>query len=113
MFALRWVRGWDLWSESRRYLCYVLGTELIVVVALVVVTLHHPSMPLADWIRFAMLAGCTIAHVELVRDVERVRNGDDHTGPRLRAEGMWSITAVIVLPPVMAAGMVIVTRGWA
>jgi diguanylate cyclase (GGDEF)-like protein len=60
-----------------------------------------------------MLAGCAIAHVELVRDIERVRNGDDRTGPRLRAEGMWSITAVIVLPPVMAAGMVIVTRGWA
>ncbi|HEY3606476.1 MAG TPA: GGDEF domain-containing protein [Pseudonocardiaceae bacterium] len=112
MVALRWVRGWDLWSESRRFVCYVLGTELVVVVAMIVITLHHPSLPLVDWMRFAMLAGCAVVHVELVRDVERVRNRDD-TGPRLRAEGMWSITAVIVLPPVMAAGMVIVTRGWA
>jgi diguanylate cyclase (GGDEF)-like protein len=113
MFALRWVRGWDLWSESRRTAGYALGADLVAALALIVVTLHHPSMPQVDWIRFAMLAGCTIAQVELVRGVERVRNGDDRNRPRLNTEGMWSITAVIVLPPAMAAGMAIVTRGWA
>jgi diguanylate cyclase (GGDEF)-like protein len=111
--SVAWVRGWEMWSESRRLLGYALGAELIAVVGLIVVTLHHPSMARVEWIRFAMLVGCTIVQVELVRGVERVRAGDDRTRPRLNTEGMWSITAVIVLPPTMAAGMVIVTRTWA
>jgi diguanylate cyclase (GGDEF)-like protein len=111
--AVAWFRGWDLWSESRRCLGYALGTELIAAIALIVVALHHPSMARLDWIRFAMLTGCTVVQVELTRGVERVRNGGDRPRPTVNTEGMWSITAVIVLPPAMAAGMVIVTRTWA
>ncbi|HEX4703008.1 MAG TPA: GGDEF domain-containing protein [Pseudonocardiaceae bacterium] len=94
-------------------LVYVLAGELVAAVVLIAIALNHPSATRLDWIRLAFLAGCAIAHIDLTRGVERVRNITAGAGPSLDTKSVWSFAAVIILPPTMAAGMVILTHTWA
>jgi diguanylate cyclase (GGDEF)-like protein len=85
---------------------------IVDVLAAIVFVLPHAPVTTADWLRFAALAGCSIAHVELTRSVERVRDVGAKAGPYMDTASVWCFAAVVVLPVPLAAGIVAVIYIW-
>jgi diguanylate cyclase (GGDEF)-like protein len=90
---------------------YVLGIEAIGVGIMAVTAIHAPITK-TDWIRFAILVGCVIAHVELTRHVERVRHVTSGVGPVMDTDSAWCIAAVVALPAVLAGGIILIMFAW-
>lgn len=107
----KWVASWALWTVPHRVLSYVLTVELIAAAILAATAIHAPITSV-EWIRFAILAGCVIVHVELTRGVERVRSVTSGLGPFMNTDAAWCIAAVIALPAVLASGIVVVIFTW-
>jgi len=107
----KWVAGWALWTVPHRVLSYVLTVELIAAAILAATAIDVP-ITRVEWIRFAILAGCVIVHVELTRGVERVRSVTSGLGPFMNTDAAWCIAAVIALPAVLASGIVVVIFTW-
>lgn len=63
-----------------------------------------------DGIRLAILVGCVIAYVELSRGTERARKLATASGPYLDGLTPWNFAAVLLLPPVLASGLVIINH---
>nr|WP_246220988.1 GGDEF domain-containing protein [Phytoactinopolyspora mesophila] len=63
-----------------------------------------------DLARFALLAGCAWAAIELTRHIERIRSYQPAaTVAYVDSTTVWSFAAIIILPPALASGMVAVT----
>jgi len=107
----RWVKGWALWTVPRRVLCYVLSIEAFTVAILAVTAIHAPINQTA-WIRFGILCGCVVVHVELTRGVERVRHVTSGVGPVMNTDSAWCIAAIVALPSVLAGATVAFMCTW-
>jgi len=107
----KWVKSWALWTVPSRVLVYVLSVEAIGVGIMAVTAVHAP-ITRTDWIRFAILAGCAVAHVELTRHVDRVRHVTSGVGPVMNTDTAWCIAAVVALPAVLAGGVIVVMGTW-
>lgn len=107
----KWVGSWALWTVSRRVLGYVLGINAIAL-GLVAATATHVPITNSELVRFGILCGCVIAHVELTRHVERIRHVTSGVGPSMNTDTAWLIAAVVALPVVLASGVVVVMAAW-
>lgn len=107
----KWVAGWAIWSVPGRVLCYVLSIEVFTLGILAATAIHAP-VTRVDWIRFAILTGCVIAHVELTRGVERVRHVTSGVGPVMNTDSAWCVAAVVALPAALAGAMIVVMSTW-
>lgn len=105
------IASWPLLRIPRRVLGYVLTIEVIAV-AVVAATAVHVRLDHGDWVRFAMLAGCVIAHVELTQGVERVRQITSGPGPTQYTDSAWCIAAMLALPSLLASGIVALVFTW-
>lgn len=106
---LGWITRWAAWSIPRHVLIYVVVVDLLAVATL---ALGRPPFTATDWTRFAVLAGCSIAYVELTRGVERIRDVNAKAGPYMDTESVWCFAAVVVLPTVLASGIVVLIYAW-
>lgn len=116
MFArvTRPVRGvprWDVCRVPRRVLSYVLAVEAIAA-ATTAATWFLMPVTRSDWIRFAILAACTILHVEVTRGVERSRHIVNGAGPSMNTDAVWCIAAVMALPVALASAIVVLVFTW-
>lgn len=99
-----------MWSTPRHVVVYVL---LVDVLALATVGLPHAAVTHSDWVRFAVLAGCSLAYVELTRGVEQVREVTAKAGPYMDTASVWCFAAVVVLPAILASAIVALIYVWA
>lgn len=106
---LRWVATWGLWTLPRTVLTYVLLVEGI---ALTVTSLARTPIHSVDLFHFGALAACVIAHVELTRAVEKVREVTAKAGPYMDTNSVWCVAAFILLPPLLASALVVVVYIW-
>ncbi len=106
---LTWVTGWPLWSTPRHVVCYVLLIDAIAVVTALLVRRPITHLELT---RFAVLVVAAIAYIEFTRGVERVREVNAKAGPYMDTESVWCFAAVVILPPSLACGLVLVIFGW-
>jgi diguanylate cyclase (GGDEF)-like protein len=92
-------------------LVYVLAVQAI---ALATTATTSDLMPLttSDWVRFGILAGCTVLHVEVTRSVERSRHIINGAGPSMNTDAVWCIAAVIALPLCLASAIVVLVFAW-
>lgn len=109
MRPLRWIASWAVWASPRHVLAYVLIVDIL---ASIIYVLPHAPITTVDWWRFAALAGCSIAHVELTRSVERVRDVGAKAGPYMDTASVWCFAAVVVLPTPLACGIVALIYVW-
>lgn len=104
-----WIASWELWSVPRHVLNYVLIVEALALSA-AAATMPHLGVTRLDYLRFALLAGCAVVHVELTRGVERIRHVTGGSGPYLDTKSGWSFAALLILPPALASAMVVFTH---
>ncbi|WP_461124241.1 GGDEF domain-containing protein [Saccharothrix stipae] len=108
---VRWCRGWSLWRAPRAVLFYVLGVELVAVVAVVASATVTP-VTARHWVWFGVLAGAAVVHFEAARGLERVREVAAEGSPYAHPQSIWLFAGVLVLPPPLLAGLVAVSYGY-
>lgn len=108
-----WITNWALWKVPRPLLiliCLVTTTAIAVTVA----TAFMMPIRGVDLLRFGVLAACAWAAIELTRHIERKREfSRSSVVPYIDTKAVWSFAAVIVLPPLLASLMVVLTYGMA
>jgi len=67
-----------------------------------------------DLLRAAVLAGGAAIYVEATRGVERMRQVVTEGRPYVNLKWMWAFTGVLILPPPLTAGLIVLTysHGW-
>ncbi|MFD8492912.1 diguanylate cyclase [Amycolatopsis sp. NPDC059657] len=107
------IGGWLLWQRPPRVLGYVLAIDFLAVAAGAATAKLVPIGSL-DLIRAGVLAIAAAAAIELTRHVERQREyARDSTVAYVDTKAVWSVAAVIVLPPLLATAMVVWTYVYA
>lgn len=107
-----WVRSWSVFSLPPRVLGYVLVVEALALLAAVYTASSFP-ISATDWFHASVLAGCAIVHIELTRTIERKREVSAGSGPYLDYKSVWNFAALLILPPVLATAMVMLTYAYA
>src|SRR6266540_2252759 len=107
---LRAVRQWPLWLQPLHVLGVLFVVEALAVV-LTAVTITRFPVYHKEWVIAAVLAVGSIVHLEAARGIERVRDVLRADGPHIDLKSVWTFAAVLLLPPPLAVGMVILT--WA
>ncbi|HEX2133265.1 MAG TPA: GGDEF domain-containing protein [Actinophytocola sp.] len=105
-------RRWSIWERPPRVLFYLVCVEVAAILASVYTALLFP-VSTTDWIMVACLAACAITHIEATRAVERQREMAAGAGPYLDLKSVWNFAALLVLPPSLATGLVVLTYGYA
>ncbi|WP_410570549.1 GGDEF domain-containing protein [Amycolatopsis sp. cmx-4-61] len=105
----RWVTGWGLWQAPSQVRSYVLVVYAFAA-AVAVATAFLLPVTRTDLTRFGVLALCAVVYIEVTRRIERQREyWRGSASPYLDTKSVWSFAAVLVLPPVLASAMVILT----
>ncbi|MGW5193126.1 diguanylate cyclase [Kribbella sp. NPDC004138] len=99
---------WALWSLPRTVLGYVLAVEIITAVV-VASTFDLVAVTSGDWIRLLVLAAGSAIHIEAARDIERLRKVGAEGIPYTNLKGMWTFAGVLILPPPLAAALIVST----
>lgn len=101
-------RRWPVWTQPGSVLALVFIVELLAV-ALTAATATRFPAGRGDWIVFAILAAASIVHLEAARGIERVRETLRGDAPFIDLKSVWSFAAVLLLPPPLAVGLVMLT----
>jgi diguanylate cyclase (GGDEF)-like protein len=99
---------WPIWSLRRPVLATVLTVE-VVTIAATAATLSNFSIKQIDWLVFGLLAAASVAHMEFVRGIERMREGARVNAPYGDLKSVWTFAGLLLLPPVLAAGLIVLT----
>ena len=62
------------------------------------------------WIVAAVLVGLGIVHLELSRNIERLRAKEAGAGPFYDFKTVWNVAALLLLPPLLATAVIISTH---
>jgi diguanylate cyclase (GGDEF)-like protein len=89
------IKTWPVWSLPPWVLAYVL-TVIVVALTAVAISAAVTTITLHDVGLFAVLLACTILAVELTR------KSPEQTGMTLDVQGVWELSAAILLPPLYA-----------
>jgi diguanylate cyclase (GGDEF)-like protein len=101
--------GWPLWSLPRIVLSTVLGVELLAV-AVTAATLTRFPVRTHDWLIFGILAACSVIHLELVRGIERIREGIRTNTALVDLKSAWTFAGVLLLPPALAITLAVLSN---
>ena len=102
-------RNWALWRRPKRFIAFLLVSELIAVAWLVVAFVNASAPSDLDWLRFAILTVGATVHIQLTRrQEERRRNAGGRVLIDLTA--VWVVPAAIILPVPLAVLVVGLVR---
>ena len=97
-----------MWRLPKPALGVIIAVE-IVTVGVTIATATWFPMHRSQWIIFGILAACSVAHLEAVRGIERIREGARPNAPYVDLKSVWTFAAVLLLPPILAAALVVFT----
>jgi diguanylate cyclase (GGDEF)-like protein len=100
-------RRWALWSQSGRVVAFVLIVDALAVLLAVVAV--QATAEVEGTGRFAVLAVGAMLHLEAARGIERLREVAAEGVAYVNLKAMWNFAAVLLLPPVLAVALVILT----
>jgi diguanylate cyclase (GGDEF)-like protein len=103
-----WARSWPLWQAPRHVVAFVLTVE-VVAVAAAASTAGLLPIHTADLIYAGMLCAGAWLHIEGARPTERQRERGAGAGPYLDTKAVWSVAGALILPPLLASVLVVVT----
>lgn len=102
------MTSWPMWSLPRSVLSTVLGVELLAVIVTIVVVPRFP-VHTHDWLIFGILSFCCVAHLELVRSIERIREGVRTNTALVDLKSAWTFAGALLLPPALAIALVVLS----
>ena len=105
-FPGRWVLSWKLWSLPRRVLGLVLIVNVATIASVLSTAWAFPVRP-AHWIVASILTVAGLLHLEMARGIERLRAKEAGRGPYHDLKTVWGVTALLLLPPLLATGVVV------
>ncbi|HEY3748825.1 MAG TPA: GGDEF domain-containing protein [Pseudonocardiaceae bacterium] len=105
---MAWIRRWPVWSLRRPAVVMVIVIEVVTALVTAAVVLRLP-IHRHDWVIFAVLGVGSILHMELVRGVERIREGTRAHTPHMDLKSVWTFAGLLLLPPALSIGLVVVT----
>ncbi len=100
--------SWQLWELPRPVLAYVLAVDAAAV-ALVALTSCFSTVTGTDLVRFAILSGAAVVHLEFARGIERMREIAVSGAPYVNLKSLWVFTGVVLLPLPLVATLTAVT----
>ena len=103
------MKAWPLWALPRVVLSTVLGVELLAVVVTASIVVRFPAHA-HDWIIFGILTACSVVHLELVKGIERIREGVRTNTPLVDLKSAWTFAGVLLLPPALAVTLAVLSN---
>lgn len=97
-----------MWAQPRSVLGFIVTIEVIAV-AVVATTFDLVAVTSSDWIRLLVLSAGSAIHLEAARDIERLRKVGVEGIPYVNLKGMWTFAGVLLLPPPLAAMLIVST----
>lgn len=99
---------WSIWEAPKPFMIYVLVADFA---ALAAVLLTAQMVPIGgeDLIWFAALAGASMAHLEVMRGIERLRELHTHGRVFTNLKSVWTFAGLLVLPPPLVAALIAIT----
>src|SRR6476469_10507809 len=92
-----------------RLIAYMLVCDLLAIGFIVLATVTAPGPVRGDWFRFATIAICATAHLQLSRRQEERRRSRKPT-VQIDLVGIWSFAGVVVLPIQLALLAIVLSR---
>jgi diguanylate cyclase (GGDEF)-like protein len=100
---------WALWSQPRVEIGYVLGLELVTLVAVIVAIVVGSGATGLDWVRFGLLLGFASVHMFLSRRQEETRRNRMDT-VHVDLTSIWNFAAALILPVPLALLSIVAVR---
>lgn len=100
--------NWALWRRPKKFILFVLVTELCTLAWLGVTLANSPWPGAPDWLRFAILSLGATAHIQLTRRQEERRR--NRGGLLIDLTATWIVPAAIILPVPLAVLVVALVR---
>ncbi|WP_170191992.1 GGDEF domain-containing protein [Saccharothrix syringae] len=100
--------SWHLWELPRPVLAYVLAVD-VAALALVALTSVRGAVTGTDLVRFAVLSGAAVVHLEFARGIERMREMAVSGTPYVNLKSLWVFTGVVLLPLPLVAALTAIT----
>jgi diguanylate cyclase (GGDEF)-like protein len=100
---------WELWRLPPRVLTLVLSVYVATVGSILATAWLFP-IDRHHWFVAGLLVGLGIAHLELSRNIERLRAKEAGAGPYYDFKTVWNVAALLLLPPLLASGVIVSTH---
>lgn len=92
------VRGWDLWSEARPVVIYVLTVDVLALAVAGGTAWLHPVSH-REWVWVSVLTAASLLHLELSRAIEARRDiASGGTMPYTNLKALWVFAALALVP---------------
>jgi diguanylate cyclase (GGDEF)-like protein len=104
----QWTHRWPVWSLRRPAVVTVFVVEILAVVV-TAATVTRVPIKHSDWMILTVLGVGSILHMELVRGVERIREGTRGNTPHMDLKSVWTFAGLLLLPPSLSIALVVVT----
>lgn len=102
---------WQLWQLSRRVLTLVIAVH-VATIGSTLATAWLFEVDRDHWGVAALLVGLGIIHLELSRNIERLRAKETGAGPYYDFKTVWNVAALLLLPPILATAVIIATHSY-
>jgi diguanylate cyclase (GGDEF)-like protein len=106
---LRHPSTWALWSQHTSAIVYMLGIEVVTLVAVVFTIVFDTTVVGSDWVRFGLLLGFASVHMFLSRRQEETRRNRMET-VHVDLTSIWNFAAALILPVPLALLSIVAVR---
>src|SRR6266496_1138122 len=100
---------WELWRLPPRVLCLVLAVH-VATIGSTLATAWAFDIERHQLVIAALLIGLGIVHLELSRNIERLRAKEAGAGPYYDFKTVWNVAALLLLPPILATTVIVSTH---
>ncbi|GLY64684.1 GGDEF domain-containing protein [Amycolatopsis taiwanensis] len=103
-------RQWALWRRPKRFIGYLLLSEMAAITAIGLTITANAKMPQThDWVGLAILAAGATVHIQLTRRQEERRRNRTRT-VLIDLTAVWTFPAAIILPVTLSVLLVLLLR---
>jgi diguanylate cyclase (GGDEF)-like protein len=103
------IGRWPIWDLPRPVVGGLLAVEFLAVGIVALTARLGGPYTSRTLLWFTILVGCAIAHIELSRSIDRLREKLSEGRPWWNLQAVWSFAALLVLPPLLVAVLIGVT----
>jgi diguanylate cyclase (GGDEF)-like protein len=106
-------RHWALWSLSRWVLTYVLATEVVTGIVLLLIMRNQPITH-RSLIWFGIVTVASVIHLEAAQGIERIREMSAEGSPYTHMQSVWFFAGALLLPSGLLCALIAIsfTHEW-
>jgi diguanylate cyclase (GGDEF)-like protein len=100
---------WQLWQLPGRVLALVTAVHVATIGSVLGLAWSF-RVEQQHWLVAGLLVGLGVVHLELSRNIERLRAKEAGAGPYHDFKTVWNVAALLMLPPVVATAVIVSTH---